>query len=63
MTDEQRKRRNTILAASVGSFLLPLVGVVGTLLFLSRDDREAATALIGATIAGVVFYALVFGIL
>lgn len=61
MTDEQKKRRNTILAASVGSFLLPLAGLMGSLLFFSRGDQQAGRILLGATVAGVVLYILVFG--
>ncbi|HLM31102.1 MAG TPA: hypothetical protein VK326_05520 [Solirubrobacterales bacterium] len=59
MTDDLRKRRNTIIAASVGAFLLPLAGLVGAMLFYSSEDRDAANTVFGAAAAGIVFYALV----
>jgi hypothetical protein len=58
--DADRKYRNYVIAAAVGGFLLPLAGLVGGLLFYSRDDREAATWVIGASIAGVLAYVIVF---
>lgn len=61
MTDEQKKRRNTILAASVGSFLLPLAGLIVSLLFFARDDSEAGRTLLICAVLGVVFYVVVFG--
>ena len=60
MDDADRKYRNYVIAAAVGGFLLPLAGLVGALLFYSRDDREAATWVIGASIAGVLAYVIVF---
>ena len=60
MDDADRKYRNYVIAAAVGGFLLPLAGVVGALLFYSRDDREAATWVIGASIAGAVAYVIAF---
>jgi hypothetical protein len=58
--DADRKYRNYVIAAAVGGFLLPLAGLVGALLFYSRDDREAAAWVIGASIAGAVAYVIVF---
>jgi zinc transporter ZupT len=63
MADELRKRRNTIIAASVGAFVLPLAGLVGAMLFYSNDDREAANTVLGAALAGIVFYVLVLVVL
>ena len=60
MDDADRKYRNYVIAAAVGGFLLPLAGLVGALLFYSRDDREAATWVISASIAGVLAYVIVF---
>ena len=63
MTDDLRKRRNTIIAASVGAFLLPLAGLVGAMLFYSSKDRDAANTVLGAAAAGIVFYILVLVVL
>ena len=60
MDDADRKYRNYVIAAAVGGFLLPLAGLVGALLFYSRDDREAATWVIGASVAGVLACLIVF---
>lgn len=61
MTDEQKKRRNTIIAASIGAFLLPLAGLIGAAIFYARDDRQAGwTVLVGSAL-GIVFYLLLFG--
>ena len=60
MDDADRKYRNYVIAAAVGGFLLPLAGLVGALLFYSGDDREAATWVLGASLAGVVAYVIVF---
>ncbi len=60
MDAAERKYRNYVIAAAVGGFLLPLAGMVGALLFYSRGDREAAGWVIGASVAGVLAYVIVF---
>ena len=60
MDTTERKYRNYVIAAAVGGFLLPLAGMGGALLFYSRGDREAATWVIGASVAGVLAYVIVF---
>ena len=40
-TQPSASTATTMIAAAVGGFLLPLAGMVGALLFYSRDDREA----------------------
>ena len=59
-SDEERKRRNYVIAGSVGGFLLPLAGLIGALAFYQRDDQEAARIVGLASIAGVIAYVIVF---
>jgi len=61
--DEERKRRNYVIAAAVGGFLLPLAGAVGAMIFWARDDSRAATTILAAAFAGLVAYALLFAAL
>jgi zinc transporter ZupT len=60
VTDDERKRRNYVIAGAGGGFLLPLAGIVGALIFYSRGDNEAARILILGSVAGVIAYVLVF---
>lgn len=60
MTPEEKKRRNYVIAGSVGGFLLPLAGLIGALAFYQRDDQEAARIVGIASIAGVIAYLVVF---
>lgn len=60
MSDEQRKHRNYVIAGAVGGFLLPLVGMVGALVFYSRDDADAARTLTVAAVAGLIAYIALF---
>lgn len=62
INDDDRKHRNYVIAGAVGGFLLPLAGLVGALMFYSRDDKEAARILAIAALAGVIAYVLVFGV-
>ena len=63
MTPEEKKRRNYVIAGTVGGFLLPLAGIVGSLVFYQRDDPDAARALLIAAVAGIIAYAVLFGAL
>jgi zinc transporter ZupT len=49
---DPRKRRNYVIAGSVGGFLLPLAGIIGALAFYQLDDREAARTVAIAAVAG-----------
>lgn len=60
MDEAERKYRNYVIAAAVGGFLLPLAGLIGALLFYSRDDREAAAWVSGASVAGILAYVIAF---
>jgi hypothetical protein len=60
MDDEALKQRNISIAAHVAGFLLPLVGIVAAFLFYSRGERDRATTVLGASLAGVVVYVLLF---
>ena len=42
--EDERKYRNYVIAGAVGGFLLPIAGLVGAMVFYSRDDRAAAAA-------------------
>jgi hypothetical protein len=46
----------------VAGFLLPLVGIVAAALFYSRGEHRLATTVLGAALAGVVFYVLLFAV-
>ena len=63
MDAAERKRRNYVIAGAVGGFLLPLAGIAGALVFLSRDDREAAMWIAAASVAGLVVYVILFAAL
>ena len=60
MSEDERKRRNYVIAGSVGGFLLPLAGLIGALAFYQRDDPEAARIVGIASIAGVIAYLVLF---
>jgi hypothetical protein len=40
--------------------LLPLVGIIAAFLFYARGEQQTATTVLGAAIAGVVLYLLLF---
>ena len=51
-----------MIAAAVGGFLLPLVGFIGALAFFSRGDMRSARIVGLAALAGVIAYAILFGV-
>jgi hypothetical protein len=57
------KYRNYVIAASVGAFLLPMVGLVGAFVFWSRDDLRATKIVAAAAFAGAIAYGILFGLL
>jgi zinc transporter ZupT len=59
----ERRRRNYVIAGAVGGLLLPLAGIVGAMVFYSRDDREAAYWVAGASVAGLLAYVILFALL
>jgi zinc transporter ZupT len=63
MTGDERKRRNYVIAGTVGGFLLPLAGLVGALVFYSRDEPEAGRWCAGGAVAGLIFYLVLFSLL
>ena len=63
MSDEERKRRNYVIAGTVGGLLLPLAGAVGAMIFYARDDHQAAWALLAGSTAGVILYLIVFTVI
>jgi hypothetical protein len=42
--------------------LLPLVGIIAAGLFYSRGEQQLATSVLGAALAGIVAYVLLFSI-
>jgi zinc transporter ZupT len=62
MPEDQQKRRNYIIAGSVGGFLLPIAGLVGALVFASAGDRAAAQIVGLASLAGALLYLVVFAL-
>ncbi len=63
MNEADPRRRNYVIAGVVGGLLLPLAGIVGAMVFYSRDDREAAGWVAAASIAGIVLYVILFAAL
>ncbi|MET0729980.1 MAG: hypothetical protein ABWZ03_02205 [Solirubrobacterales bacterium] len=63
MTPAETKRRNYLIAGTVGGFLLPVAGLVGALAFWAQGDESAAIQVAAASIAGVIAYVVVFGVL
>jgi hypothetical protein len=57
------KYRNYVIAASVGGFLLPMVGLVGAFVFWSREDERSAKIVAAASFAGAIAYGILFGLL
>jgi hypothetical protein len=60
---DPRKYRNYVIAAAVGGFLLPMVGLVGAFLFFSRGDERSAKIVGAASFAGAIAYGILFGLL
>jgi hypothetical protein len=60
---DPRKYRNYVIAASVGGFLLPMVGLVGAFVFWTRDDLQATKIVAAASFAGAIAYGVLFGAL
>ena len=63
MPPAETKRRNYLIAGTVGGFLLPVAGLVGALAFWAQGDEPAAIQVAAASIAGVIAYVVVFGVL
>ena len=60
---DEVKYRNYLIAAAVGGFLLPVAGAVGAAVFASRGDRRSSMIVGGASLAGLVFYIVLFALL
>jgi hypothetical protein len=60
---DPRKYRNYLISASVGGFLLPVVGLVGAFVFFSRGDERSAKIIGAASFAGAIAYGILFGLL
>jgi uncharacterized membrane protein (GlpM family) len=63
MTPDETKRRNYLIAGTVGGFLLPLAGLIGALAFWQQGDEAAARQVALASMLGIVAYFIVFGAL
>ena len=63
MEIDPRKYRNYVIAASVGGFILPMVGLVGAFVFWTRDDLRATKIVAAASFAGAIAYGILFGLL
>jgi hypothetical protein len=59
---DPRKYRNYVIAASIGGFLLPIVGLVGAFVFFSRGDERSAIIVGIASFAGAIAYGAVFAL-
>ena len=60
---DPRKYRNYVIAASVGGFLLPMVGLAGAFVFWTREDMRATKIVGAASFAGAIAYGILFGAL
>lgn len=58
MTEDELKRRNYVIAGSIGGFLLPLAGLIGAWIFYSQGDVPAARTIGIASVLGIVVYAV-----
>ena len=63
MTEDGKKQRNQVIAASIGGFLLPFAGIVGAFVFYSSGDERGAKIVGIASFAGAIAYGAVFGLL
>ena len=63
MSPDETKRRNYLIAGTVGGFLLPVAGLVGALVFWSQGDESAARTVALASFVGILAYVLIFGAL
>ncbi len=63
MTDDEKKRRNEVIAATVGGFILPFAGLIGAFIFYSRGDEKAAITIGVASFAGAIAYGALFALL
>ena len=53
---DERYARNILIAAAVGGFLLPLAGVIGSIIFYVRKQEREAWIVLGCSIVGIVSY-------
>ena len=60
---DPRRYRNYVIAASIGGFLLPIVGIVGAFVFFTRGDERSAKIVGAASFAGAIAYGILFGLL
>ncbi len=57
--DDEIRNRNIMIAAAVGGFLLPLAGVIGSIIFYVRKQEREAWIVLGCSIVGIVSYTAV----
>jgi hypothetical protein len=63
VTPDEAKRRNYVIAGTVGGFVLPLAGLLGALVFWHQGDEPAARLVAIASLLGLFAYAVLFGVL
>jgi len=63
LTEEAKTRRNQVIAASIGGFLLPIAGIAGAVVFYLRNDEKAAYTIGAFCFAGAVAYGALFALL
>jgi hypothetical protein len=55
---EAKRQRNISLVAHVGGFLLPLVGIIASIVFYVQKQQQLAWTVLATSLAGAVFWAL-----
>ena len=59
-TTDPVKRRNYQVVGIAGGFILPLAGLVAAGMFWVNEDRDIAVSTAVASIAGAIFYLVIF---
>jgi hypothetical protein len=59
VSPDEKRRRNVAIAAYVGSFALPLAGLVGAAFVNNSGDRSLARGVLISALLGTVFWVLV----
>jgi hypothetical protein len=62
-TPDERKYRNYVIAAAGGGFLLPIAGMIGALVFVSRGDENSAWIVGTVSLLGLIAYVILFAVL
>ena len=62
LNEDQKRERNTLIAIAGGSFIFPIAGVAGALMFFMRHEERNAKIVLAAVFAGAVVYGALFAL-